>query len=696
MNILQILPQLNVGGVETGTIDLAKYLVRHGHRCVVVSAGGGLVGELRDAGIPHYELPVENKAFWVMFKAAAELSRIIVREKIDIVHARSRVPAWVGFMACRKTDAVFVTTAHGHYSRHIFSYMMGWGKYTIVPSAVIGKHMMEDFGVPLANIRLVPRSVDLERFVFRGTRGRQNKEFVIGVIGRITPIKGQIYFLKAMARILRSAPYVKGWIVGSVSQGKDNYMEELEVWTRRLGLSEAVSFLGNRRDVPEVLRGLDALVMPSIAEESFGRVVIEAQAVGVPVIASRVGGVVEIIEDGRDGLLVFPKDDEAIAQAALKLIHDPALAARLAEAGRKKVEEKYSLEKMASDTLAVYKEAVDVRRLLVIKLSAVGDAILAIPALKALKKKYPVSQLVCLAGVGAAEVLERCPFIDELVVCDFKGKDKGWKGFWRLARKLLSRRFDSVIDLQNNKKSHILSYATMSPHRYGYDNGKLSFLLNHRIKGARDFLAPVEHQFRILGMLDVAYDGETLYLWPSPQDEAFAENFLKQHAANGKPIIGINIGSSPRWESKRWMVSRFARLCDILEEKGYRAILTGAASDAALAKKVVEMTKSRPACAVAQTTIMQLAALVGRCQVYVTGDSAPMHVAAAMHVPFVALFGPTDPRRHLPSGVRCVALQKGCRPCYRDVCAKKTHSCMKSILVDDVLAAVEQFVGNPV
>ncbi len=687
---------MNVGGVETGTIDLAKYLVKHGHRCVVVSAGGGLVKELQDAGISHYELPVENKAFWVMFKAAAELRRIIVREKIDVVHARSRVPAWVGFMACRKTDAVFVTTAHGHYSRHIFSYMMGWGKYTIVPSAVIGKHMMEDFGVPLANIRLIPRSVDLERFPFRGPRVRPNKEFVIGVIGRITPIKGQIYFLKAMARILRSAPYVKGWIVGSVSRGKDNYMEELEVWMRRLGLSEAVSFLGNRRDVPEVLKSLDALVMPSIAEESFGRVVVEAQAVGVPVIASRVGGVVEIIEDGRDGLLVFPKDDEAIAQAVLTLIRDPALAGRLAEAGRRKVEEKYSLEKMASDTLAVYREAAGVQRLLVIKFSAVGDAILAIPSLKALKKKYPVSQLVCLAGVGAAEVLERCPFIDELLVCDFKGKDKGWKGFWRLARKLLSRRFDGVIDLQNNKKSHLLSYATMSPHRYGYDNGKFSFLLNHRIKGAGDMMAPVEHQFRVLKMLDVAYDGETLDLWPSPQDEAFAENFLKQHAADGKSVIGINVGASPRWESKRWIASRFARLCDILEQRGCRVVLTGAGSDAAFAKKVLEMTKSRPACAVAQTTIMQLAALIGRCQVYVTGDSAPLHVAAAMHIPFVALFGPTDPRRHLPSGARCVVLQKGCRPCYRDTCAKKTHPCMKGILVEDVVAAVEQFVGNPV
>ncbi|MDD5019194.1 MAG: lipopolysaccharide heptosyltransferase II [Candidatus Omnitrophica bacterium] len=695
MNILQILPQLNVGGVETGTVDLAKYLARQGHRSVVVSAGGTLVSELEKAGIPHYELPVDNKAFWVMCKAAGEVARIIAKEKIQIVHARSRVPAWVGFMACRKADAVFLTTAHGHYSRHIFSHMMGWGKYTIVPSSVIGKHMMEDFGVPLANIRLVPRSVDLERFVFRGPRKKGDKEFRIGVIGRITPIKGQVYFLKALARVLREAPYVTGWVVGGISPGKDNYMEELEVWTRRLGLSGTVSFLGNRRDIPEVLEGLDALVMPSIAEESFGRVVVEAQAVGVPVIASRVGGVVEIIEDGRDGLLVFPKDDEAIAQAVVRLVRDPGLSGRLAEAGRRKVEEKYSLDKMAGDTLAVYQEALESRRILVIKFSAVGDAILAIPSLKALKKKYPRASLVCLTGREAAEVFQRCPYIDELLVCDFKGKDKGWRGLWRLARRLLSRRFDGVVDLQNNKKSHLLSYATLSVHRYGYDNGKFGFLLNHRIRGAKDPLPPVEHQFRVLGMMGIAFEGEALDLWPSPDDEKFADDFLKDCSLTDKPWVGINIGSSPRWTSKRWIASRFSGLCDALEKKGWRVVLTGAATDAAFAKKILDAAHSRPVCAVAQTTLMQLAALIGRCQVYVTGDSAPMHVAAAMHVPFVALFGPTDPGRHLASGSRCVVLQKGCRPCYRDVCVKKTHPCMKGIRVEDVLGAVEQLAYSP-
>ncbi|MBI5872652.1 MAG: lipopolysaccharide heptosyltransferase II [Candidatus Omnitrophica bacterium] len=694
MNILQILPQLNVGGVETGTIDLAKYLVKNGHNCVVVSAGGELVRELESCGIKHYILPVDNKAFWVMLKAARTLAGIIKKERIDIVHARSRVPAWIGFMGTLRTSAVLLTTAHGAYSKHIFSYMMGWGKYTIVPSSVIGRRMVEGFGVPFENIRLIPRSVDLAKYSFRDTlRQASRKEFLIGVVGRITPIKGQLYFLKAMAKVLRSLPGVKAWIVGGISPGKDNYMEELEVWTRRLGLSEAVKFLGLRHDIPELLSQMDCLVMPSIAEESFGRVVVEAQAIGVPVVATRVGGVVEIIEDKLDGILVHPKDPDGLAEAILSILKDQDFASGLARAGRKKVEEKFSLEKMAQDTIKVYREALDIARILVIKISAIGDCVLATASLAALKKKFPSSKIVCLVGRQAKDILERCPYIDELIVCDFKGRDKGIKGLWALARKLARRRFDMSIDLQNNKKSHILSFATCCGRRYGYDNGKFGFLLNKKIKDTPEAIGPVAHQFRVLEMLDIDYSGERLELWPSEDDKRFAEKFLAEQGQMPRHLIGINIGASPRWQSKRWVAKKFAQVCDSLDQKGYRVLLTGSADDASFAKKILKDVRSRPICSVAQTSILELAALVAKCRVFITSDSAPLHVAAAMRTPFVAFFGPTDPARHLPPAERFVVLrQKGCPPCYKDTCIKGTNACMANIEVKDVLAAVDSLL----
>lgn len=693
MNILQVLPQLNVGGVETGTVDLAKVLTQNGHKCFVVSAGGELVRELEAQGVRHYQLPVDHKAFWVMFKAARKLAQIINKENIEIVHVRSRVPAWVGFMAVRKTRATLITTAHGHYSRHIFSYMMGAGKYTIVPSSVIGKHMHEGFGVPLENMRLIPRSVDLKRYFFKAPSAQVKKTYTIAVVGRITPIKGQIYFLKALVKILRSAPFVKAWIIGGVSAGKHNYMEELEVWVRRLGLTHVVEFLGNRRDIPELLAKSDILVMPSIAEEAFGRVIVEAQASGVPVVSTKVGGVVEIIEDGKDGLLVYPKDHEGLADAVLKILKDPLLAQSLALNGRKKVEEKFSLEKMAQDTLKVYEEALAVPRILVEKISAIGDCILAIPSLEALKKKFPLSKIVCLVGRQAREVFQRCPYVDELIVCDFEGRDKGFRGTWALAKKLMRRRFDMVIDLQNNKKSHFLSYATFATRRYGYDNGKFSFFLNHKIKDVELPLDPVCHQFRVLNMLGISYKGEKCALWPSDEDKKFAQTFLERYWLGKEKLIGINIGSSPRWPSKQWLAKNYIKLCDKLAKKDYRILLTGSAADALFAKSILDHVHAKLICAVAQTTLMQLACLIEKCDVYVTGDSAPMHLAAAMRTPFVALFGPTDSRWHLPPAERCSVLQKDCSPCYKGVCPKKDQSCMEQITVDEVASAIEWLLG---
>jgi predicted lipopolysaccharide heptosyltransferase III len=695
MNILQILPELNVGGVETGTVDLAKYLVRQGHRCVVVSAGGELVAEIEKHGVKHYELPVESKAFWVMFRAARQLQKIIRDEKIDIVHGRSRVPAWVGFMAARPTDAVFVTTAHGHYSRHIFSHVMGWGKYTIVPSIVIGRHMMDDFGVPRPNIRLIPRSVDLERYHFCDRTQKKRDGFLIGVVGRITPIKGQLYFLKALACVLRSMTGVKAWIIGGVSPGKDHYMEELEVWTRRLGLSETVQFLGNRRDIPGLLSQMDCLVMPSIAEESFGRVIVEAQAVGTPVVATKVGGVAEIIEDGVDGLLVHPKDHEVLAEAILKVLGDRALAQTLSFNGRKKVETKYTLERMAQDTLKVYEEALGQPRILVIKLGAVGDAILTIPTFKALKKKFPLSVIVCLTSPDTQDVYWRCPYIDELIVSDVKGRDRGPRALWNLAKKLMRRRFDLVVDLQNNKKSHLLAYATFAAKRYGYDNGKWSFFLNRAIKDSGEILGPVAHQFRVLKQLGIDEEDASMDLWPSAPDKAFADAICGPIRSAGQKIVGINIGASPRWQTKRWPEKSFAQLCDALAQQGFAVLLTGAPADAAAAQKILSKAKTKPLCLVAKTDLMQLAAVIEKCSVYVTADSAPLHIAAAMKTPFVALFGPTDARRHLPPADAYRVLQKGCPPCYKDTCRQDRHQCMEAITVPDVVAAIEVLLKNP-
>lgn len=697
MNILQILPSLDVGGVETGTIDLARHLVKRGHKMVVVSSGGRLVKELDAIGARHYSLPVGKKSIINIFRMVKELSGIIRNEDIDIVHARSRVPALAAFFACKFTNRVFITTAHGYYKKHILSAVMGWGKYVIVASNIMSKHMVSDFGVAHHRIRLIPRGVDLDKFKFTSPEDRHLDSFTIGMVSRITPLKGHTDFIKAVSILIREIPNLKAMIIGEAP--KEKYREELELLTRGLGLSRAIEYAGAMEDIPSVMSRLDILVSATVTPEAFGRVVIEAQASGVPVVATKVGGVVDIIEDGKTGLLCSVSDPRDMADKILKLYKDKELQNRFAAAGRRRVEENYALDKMVERTVAVYKEALEVVNILVIKIGAVGDVILSVPSLRAIRVKFSNANIRVLVGVQSREILDRCPYINDLIVCDFKGRDRGLGGLVRLARELESNYFEMVIDLQNNRRSHILAFLTFAPLRYGYDNGKWSFLLNKRIKDDAPYLDPIEHQFRTLRLAGVRPETKTLEIWPSESDEERSKDFLKDNWIKpNQPLVGINVRASSRWLTKNWPVQYIAELCDRLaKEFGIRVVLTGVKEDSAFVSQIIKMTKSKPIVAVGRTDLLELASLIKRFKVYLTPDSAPMHIAAAVGVPFVALFGPTDPKRHLPPAKDYAVLYKSrdlkCVPCYSPRCLKNFR-CMRKITVDEVYSEVKKFLAR--
>jgi len=695
MNILQILPALKVGGVETGTLDLAKYLVRAGHKAVVVSNGGELVKELESSGAIHYQLPVHKKSVFVMVKMVGRLAEILEKEEIDIVHARSRVPAWIAYFATRRTSAIFITTCHGYYNKHPFSYIMGWAKRVIVLSNVIARHMMEDFRVPYERIKLVPRSVDLERFKYASPDTRRSEEFNVGIIGRITPLKGHLHFIKAMAKVIRVIPRLKIWIVGDTPPSREAYKEQLQVLVRRLGLWHCTEFLGTQRDIPAILSHLNLLVLATTTHEAFGRVIVEAQACGVPVIATEVGGVVDIIEDKKTGLLVPPADPTSISEAVIRIFKDPVLAQNLAENAYKKVKEKYNVKLMVENTLDVYKDALSNFKILIIKFSSLGDIILSTAALRSIKDKFGQNYKISfLIQEESKDVLLRCPYIDELLVCDLNNKDKGIKGILNLGAMLRKRNFDLVIDLQNNRKSHILSFLTLSQNRYGYDNKKLGFLLNHRIKDEKPLIDPISHQFRILKMMGVELKDWRLELWPSEADDQYIEELLSSEwiSANQK-IVGINISASQRWLSKIWPQENMIRLCEELGSGDIRVVISGTEKDLPQANALMSMVKNTKLInACGKTTINQLACLIKRCKVYVSADSSPLHIAAAVGVSFVALFGPTDPRRHLPMAGDCQVINKDlpCSPCYKAKCLSK--KCMKLITAEEVLEAIEKLL----
>ncbi|MEK6732937.1 MAG: GT4 family glycosyltransferase PelF [Candidatus Omnitrophota bacterium] len=696
MNILQILPKLDVGGVETGTIDLSKELIKRGHKVIVVSGGGKLVNNLIEMNVKHIELAVHKKSPFTIVSSIKKLEAIIKEERVDIVHSRSRIPNIIAFFASRHTGAKFITTAHGYYSNHFISRVTGWARFVIVASSVIGRHMIEDFGVPHERVRLIPRGVDLDKFKFNAPDNSSKSEYRIGIIGRVTPIKGHGFFLQAIARVVRLFPKVKVVIVGDAPKDKPEYIEKLKALAKQLEIEKFVEFLGAQYDIPKIMSGLDLLVLPSIGQEAFGRVIIEAGASGVPVIATRIGGATEIIEDGQTGILVRPGDILEMVNSIIKALKDRDLSRSMAVEARKKVEREYSLTKMTDDTIKVYEEACKRKSILVIKFGAIGDVILIVPSLRLLRNNFPDAHISVLIGQKSKNVLKNCPYVDELILYDKKSRDKGLKGMLKISRLLRRKNFDMSIDFQNNKTSHAISWLGAIPQRFGYDNGKFSFFVNKRIKYLKVRATPLDEQFKILKSAGLDTTGASRYLetWPSKEDFLYIERLLKNAWVNSSQIlVGMNIGSSPRWETKRWPLKKFAKLSDMLAEKDIRVVLTGSADATSATRDFMNISGTKPVNAVGQTSIGQLGALIKRCRIFITGDSAPLHIASSVGTDFIVLFGPTDPARHFEPNEKGIVIRKDikCSPCYKAKC--KNNKCMKSIGVEEVYKLVMEKIA---
>lgn len=696
MRIAQILPQLNVGGVETGTVDLAKALKKRGDEPYVISNGGALVDELVKAGIPHLKLPVHKKSL-ASLGLVKELSKFIERERIDIIHARSRVPAWIAYLASRRTDCDFVTTCHGYYSKHFFSRVMGWGKRVIVISHSIGRRMIDDFGVSPERITLVHRGVDLSKYSYAAGKYDKPKSgpYKIINIGRITPIKGHEEFIRAIHLLSKRVQPIEVSIVGSADPGKESYFRDLKLMVDRLGLSSHIKFLGTRCDIPELLNQADLLVLSSKIPEAFGRVLIEAGASGTVVAASRIGGILDVIEDEKNGLLFSPENYEEMAFVMERFIKDRPLCKKLSTALRSKVETEFSLNQMVEKTCQVYQEVKREKKILITKFGAIGDLVLAVPSFRMLSRRFPNAFISLLVDSKLAPLVERCPYLDELITFERASKNDPWIRLFKLAKRLRGRSFDLSVDLQNNWKSHVLSFLAHIPKRYGYKRGMSGFLLTHPVLIWDRNLSPVEHQFQVLKRAGVVHYEDTSELWPQPADEQYINQlFNEKGIAGAKPIVGLVLGSSARWPTKRWAVERFLELSKQLIERSHcQVALLGTSEDQDLANIFEQAHLKQVFNFIGKTTLAQLISLIKRLNVLVTGDTAPLHMASAFDTRIVALFGPTEPKRHMPPGKDHIALVKriSCQPCYSGVCKNSEPLlCLQKISVDEVFDAVQK------
>tara|TARA_R110002072_G_scaffold5036_4_gene33934 strand:+ start:315 stop:1445 length:1131 start_codon:yes stop_codon:yes gene_type:complete len=373
MNILQVIPRLDTGGAERTTIEIAEALVREGHGAFVASEGGRLEDELAATGASLVRLPMDSKSPWGLVSNVRALVKLIRSEAIDVVHARSRAPAWSALRAARATGIPFVTTYHGSYNaasglKRFYNSVMARGDRIIANSGFIEAHILAEHDTDPARITMIPRGVDIERFSGSGearTRGRDlaiawglPDDRIIGVLpARLTRWKGQTVAIEALARMKAEGQPLPLLLLVGDDQGRSAYREELEALIASHDLTGDVRLMGHQGDMPAVYALADFALNPSTDPEAFGRTAAEASAAGLPVIVADHGGAREVVLPGKTGWRAAPGDPHALARAMTELM-ELSLEAhrRMGRAGAAHVAANFTVSRLQDATLRVYRE----------------------------------------------------------------------------------------------------------------------------------------------------------------------------------------------------------------------------------------------------------------------------------------------------------------------------------------------------
>lgn len=359
LKILQVVAALNEGGVERGTLEMARYTVSQGAISLVASNGGRLVAELESFGGKHYQLPLASRTPWSVVFSACKLAKIIQQNDVDLVHARSRAPAWAALIACRMTNTKLITSFHGVHKiqnrlKWFYNSVMVRGERVIAISEYIRTHIIDNYHVDYEHIDVAPRGFEPEIFNPEKFDNKDKQELkcslgikegvpIISLPGRLTRLKGQAVFLKALAK-LKDIPW-HALLIGGAGK-KISYEQELKDLVNDLGITDRVHFLGSCSDIARYYHLSDIVVSSSTEPEAFGRVAVEAQAMCKPIIASAHGGSLETIKDGLTGWLYCPSDIEDLAEKIRHALSACVCLETIGGAGRDWVAERYTVEKM--------------------------------------------------------------------------------------------------------------------------------------------------------------------------------------------------------------------------------------------------------------------------------------------------------------------------------------------------------------
>ena len=377
INVLQVIPKLGYGGAETGCYDIAHYLAEQGCQSYIATSGGELLKYVKKNKVKVFKLPVNSKNPLIIIFNAIFLSILIIFKGINIVHARSRAPAWSCYLACKLTNRIFVTTFHGTYNfkskfKKFYNSIMLRSKLTIAGSNFIFNHISENYSEFLnkkKKLRVIFRGINVDYYnqknisILKQEKLKKEWEldpnkFTILMPGRLTYWKGQEKFIESLNILIEdyNLTNFQAVLLGS-DQGRKVYSKKLLNLVQRYSLSKKVKFISHCREMPLAYSLADVVVSASIEPEAFGRVAVETQAMAKPIIASNIGGSKETILNKKSGFLYKYDDPRELAKSLNTVIQLSQEELKLiGNEGRKNVSKKFDVEIMCDSNLREYKK----------------------------------------------------------------------------------------------------------------------------------------------------------------------------------------------------------------------------------------------------------------------------------------------------------------------------------------------------
>ena len=367
--VLQLVPALQEGGVERCVVEMAHFLNARGLPNWIASGGGAMMAEVAGEGTRHIALKVGRKSPFAILANARAVARLAEREKINVIHAVSRAPAWVGWLACRlflKGKCHFVTTVHGAHShgnafKRFYNSAMTRSEAVVASSRFIADHIRRVYDVPPEKIILAQRGTDTDRFdpaLVSDDERRALRQEIAGIaddtpllamVSRVTALKGHAVLVEALAQVKDLS-----WRAIFVGTGNPSVVDDAKRRIAAHGLEDRITWTGSRRDVPAILAATDLAFSASIRPEACPLTTIEAQAMETPVIATDHGGARETVLKGESGWLVEPSNAEALAVAIREALADPARLAAMGRRGREHVLANFTRQTMLTREFSAY------------------------------------------------------------------------------------------------------------------------------------------------------------------------------------------------------------------------------------------------------------------------------------------------------------------------------------------------------